>query len=63
MDTTPDLWGVVIFEADTVEQSVQAIGTWRAAGAGFFKLTKTSPMMPVQELVPIMGGVLEKLNG
>ncbi len=36
-DATPDLWGTIRVEADTVEQVVQAIGLWRAAGGGLFK--------------------------
>jgi hypothetical protein len=62
-DSTPDLWGVVIFEAVSVEKVVEAIGQWRVAGAGFFKSTKTAPVMPVQEIIPIIGGMMEKLNG
>ena len=61
-DATPDLWGTIRVEADTVEQVVQAIGLWRAAGGGFFKTTKTAPAMPVQEIIPLITEVVEKLN-
>ncbi len=62
-DSTPDLWGTLVFEADSVEKVVEAIGQWRIAAAGFFKSTKTAPVMPVQEILPLIGGMVEKLNG
>ena len=62
-DATPDLWGTVVFEADTVEKVVEVIGQWRVAGAGFFKVSKTAPVMPVQEIIPLINGMMQKLNG
>ena len=53
-DATPDLWGTIRVEADTVEQVVQAIGMWRAVGGGFFKVTKTSPTMAIQDIIPLI---------
>ncbi len=60
-DGTPDLWGVIIAEAETAADMVRAVGMWRAAGAGFFKFTKTAPAMPIQELVPIEGELVQTL--
>ena len=60
---TPDLWGVVILEADTVEQVVRAIGMWRAAVPGFFNSTKTAPAMAVQELIPLSGEIIQSVSG
>ena len=52
-DATPDLWGTLLSEADSVEDVFRAIAMWRAAGPGFFKVTKTSPALPVQEIIHI----------
>jgi hypothetical protein len=61
--TSPDLWGVVVVEANPKEQVIRAISVWRVAAPGFFKMTKTVPAMPVQEILPILAGVSQKLNG
>ena len=42
-DGTPDNWGILILEAEDAASAFRAIGLWRAAGAGFFKTTKTAP--------------------
>ena len=60
-DATPDDWGVAIFEADSAEAAQKAIGMWRAASSGFFKTTKTAPAMPVTEMMPIQGELLESI--
>jgi hypothetical protein len=40
----------------------QAIGMWRAAGAGFFKSTKTAPALPVQEAITNTAELLKALG-
>ncbi|OFW53538.1 MAG: hypothetical protein A2146_07175 [Actinobacteria bacterium RBG_16_67_10] len=52
-DVTPDNWGVLIFEAEDSAGAYRALDLWRAAGAGFFKTTKTAPALPVLEAIPI----------
>ena len=47
------MWGTVLFEADTAADAFRAIALWRAAGAGFFKVTKTAPVLTVQEIIPL----------
>jgi hypothetical protein len=60
-DGTPDNWGVLILEAEDAAGAFRALDLWRAAGAGFFKLTKTAPALPVQELIPLGGEISEAL--
>lgn len=60
-DGTPDSWGIAVMEADKVEDVHRAIGVWRAAAPGFFKVTKTSPASPIQELMPLAGEIQAKL--
>ena len=60
--STPDLWGAVVIEADTFEQVMRAIGIWRAAVPGIFKMTKTAPAMAVQELIPLAGEINAAIN-
>ena len=60
-DSTPDLWGTLIVEADNAEDVFRAIGLWRAAGAGFFKVTKTAPLLPVQEVIPVIAEIHQAL--
>ncbi|PKB71858.1 MAG: hypothetical protein BZY87_03220 [SAR202 cluster bacterium Io17-Chloro-G6] len=61
--SSPDLWGVAIVEADTMEQVVSALAVWRAAVPGFFKLTKTSPAVSIQEIIPIAAAANQAVNG
>jgi len=61
-DATPDGWGILIAEAENAADFVQAINMWRAAGAGFFKLTKTAPAMPVQEAMSDTAKLLKALS-
>ncbi|MBC8281142.1 MAG: DUF3303 family protein [Chloroflexi bacterium] len=61
--TTPDMWGVLISEADTAEQVMRAIAVWRAAIPGFFTTTKTAPAMSVQDAIPIAGAINQAVNG
>ena len=51
-DMTPDGWGITIFDADSAAAVEQHLDLWRTAGTGFFKLSKTAPISPVQEVIP-----------
>ena len=52
-DGTPDGWGTLLFEADDAADAFRMLNLWRAAGAGFFKLSKTAAAMPITEIIPI----------
>ena len=52
-DGTPDGWGTLLLEADSAADVFRAVDIWRAAGAGFFKLTKTAPVLPIEEIIPL----------
>lgn len=60
-DMTADNWGILLAEAETAADMHRAVGMWRAAGTGFFKVTKTSPAMPVQEVTSMTGELLKTL--
>ena len=60
-DGTPDGWGVLIFEAESAADASDALGMWRAAGKGFFKLTKTAPAQPIEEAIPRTAEMLKAL--
>ena len=62
-DGTPDGWGIVIAEAESAAAMSQAINIWRVAGAGFFRLTKTAPAVPIQEDVANAEEALKALAG
>jgi hypothetical protein len=49
-DFAIDLWGVMLFEADSAADVERHLNVWRVAAAGFFKTTRTAPAMPVEEL-------------
>ena len=51
--STPDLWGTVVLEADSLDQVMRAIGVWRAAVPG----------MAVQEIIPLAGKINHSVNG
>ena len=50
-DMSPDGWGILIGEAESAADVDKAIYMWRAAGAGFFKFTKTAPAQPVPDVI------------
>jgi uncharacterized protein DUF3303 len=52
-DGTPDGWGILLLEADSAEDAFRAIDVWRAAGAGFFKSTRTAPALSVQQMIQL----------
>lgn len=59
-DETPDAWGILLFEADSESSAFTALSIWRAAGAGFFKMTKTAPVVPIGE--PLIQAELAQLE-
>ncbi len=61
-DSTPDGWGILVAEAESAADIAQAIGMWRAAGAGFFKSTRTAPAEPVQESLARTDELLKALG-
>lgn len=61
-DVTPDGWGILLAEAETAADINQALNMWRAAGVGFFKFTKTSPAMPIQEAISRTAELLKTLS-
>ncbi len=61
-DETPDLWGITLFEADTAADVGHFVDVWRAAGAGFFKMTRTAPVNPVQEVMQRGAELLKALR-
>ncbi len=61
-DITPDLWGVTLFQADSAADVEQFVGVWRAAGAGFFKTTRTAPLTPVMEMMARSAELLKTLG-
>jgi uncharacterized protein YfaA (DUF2138 family) len=61
-DMTPDGWGILLAEAESAADVDKAIYMWRAAGAGFFKTTKTAPAQPVQEVIAQHTELLKTLS-
>lgn len=60
-DVTPDNWGILLAESDSAQAINDALGMWRAAVPGFFKVTKTSSALPVQEAIPASAKMLQML--
>ena len=60
-DATPDGWGILLAEAESAADIANAINMWRAAGAGFFKSTRTAPAQPVHEALSRQGELLKAL--
>jgi hypothetical protein len=61
-DGTPDGWGILIAEAATVADVTDALNIWRAAGAGFFKSTRTAPAQPIEDAISRQGELLKALT-
>ena len=61
-DITPDGWGITLVEAENATDVGRSIDMWRASGAGFFKCIKTSPAIPVQEYMPMVGELLKTMG-
>jgi len=60
-DITPDNWGILMCEAESAAAINQALVMWRAACPGFFKTTRTAPVIPVQEGIASTGELLKTL--
>ena len=58
-DMTPDWWGIIVMEADNAADVASVLDVWRVAFDGFFRVTKTSPAMPVADSFPHMAKLLE----
>ena len=61
-DVTPDGWGILLAEAESAADINLAIAMWRAAGAGFFKSTRTAPAQTIQEILVQQGELLKTLG-
>ena len=61
-DGTPDGWGILILEAERAEDAFRAVELWRAAGAGFFKSTRTAPALPIEQIIPVAAEVLKAVG-
>ena len=61
-DATPDGWGILLAEANNAADIDRAINMWRAAGAGFFKFTRTAPVQSVQEALAQTSELLKTLS-
>ena len=59
---TPDAWGILLAEVESVADISQAINMWRVAGAGFFKSTRTAPAQTIQESVSQQADLLKTLG-
>ncbi|MEZ4299021.1 MAG: DUF3303 family protein [Polyangiaceae bacterium] len=62
-DVTPDARGITILEAASAEDVVLAVDTWRAAIPGFFKRTRTSPLVAVADIVPYEEALAQAVKG
>ena len=62
-DQTPDAWGILLLEADNAMDAALALDTWRMAGAGFFKQTRTAPAIPVEEALPHWAEAIKAIGG
>jgi len=62
-DSTPDGWGILLAESESVADINQALVMWRAACPGFFETTQTAPAMPVQEGIASSAEILKTLAG
>jgi len=61
-DGTPDAWRTLLIESVSAADIFHTINVWRAAGAGFFKFTKTAPVFPMQENIPISAEMQKALS-
>jgi hypothetical protein len=61
-DETPDAWGILLLEADNAMDVALALDSWRMAGAGFFKLTRTAPANPIAETMPHWEAALKAIS-
>lgn len=61
-DITPDNWGILLVEAESAAAMESTLTVWRAAVAGFFKVTRTAPASPVQETIGRTAEILQRLG-
>ncbi|MDH3318109.1 MAG: DUF3303 domain-containing protein [Betaproteobacteria bacterium] len=60
-DITPDGWGIVICEQQSATDVVKSLDMWRMAEGGFFKSTKTAPIISIQESMAMSEGLVKAL--
>lgn len=60
-DGTPDGWGILVAEAESAADITDALAIWRAAGAGFFKSTRTAPAQPIRDGIARQAELLKAL--
>ena len=61
--TAGDYWGIWIGEVDNEEAAVNAIGMWRIAKPGIFKVYKSSIAMKSEEVLPIIAKLAKTIRG
>ena len=61
-DGTPDGWGIAVVEADDFKSVNTALNLWRSSGTPVFEETKTAPAAPVEEIIPQLAALLERLE-
>ncbi len=59
---TPDLWGILVFEADSAADAFKTVELWRASAPGFLKSIKTAPASPIQDIIPVAQEILKNLG-
>jgi len=60
-DSTVDNWGITLIEADSAMDVSMTLATWRTACAGIFKMTKTTPAIPIAEGMPVWEEMIKKV--
>ena len=61
-DATPDGWGILLTEAESAADVVRSLDVWRFAEGGFFKSTKTAPIIPIEEGIPLGQEIMKALG-
>lgn len=61
-DITPDGWGILLLDAPDPGAVAHALDIRRIAGTGFFKVTRTSPAIPVTDSIAVAAELIKKLS-
>lgn len=63
-DTTPDGWGITLWEADDYTAVQNGLNMWRAAAGetAFFEETKTAPAAPAEDVIQETAEMLQQLE-
>lgn len=62
-DVTPDAWGIALLAANSAADVIVAVETWRAALPGFFRSTRTAPVVPVEDMLPLQEALVQSVGG